>query len=134
MFAATVHANCASICPTRACSDLSPYFVQAIGVFNVVCSKYNLCASSRHLDVTSCSCFLECVHVCVCTLKRLCAFCYAHCCHIKCFSYKTIHEEYFPTKKMTTNLPCMRSLSTELFSHLPFHTDGFVHNNMYYFC
>ena len=34
----------------------------------------------------------------VCTLKRLSAFCYAHCCHIKCFSYKTIHEEYFPTK------------------------------------
>ena len=35
----------------------------------------------------------------VCTWKRLCAFCYSHCCHFKCFSYKTIHEEYFPTKK-----------------------------------
>ena len=53
-----------------------------------------------HLDVTSRPCFLECVQfVCVCTLKRLCAFCYAHFCHIKYFSYKKIHEEYFPTKK-----------------------------------
>ena len=96
----------------------------AIGVF--VCYKYNLCASSRmtwcvilcqhhhnwnghevkepaqwrHLDVTSSLCFLECVQLfCVCTWKRLCAFCYALFCHIKCFSYKTIHEEYFTTKK-----------------------------------
>ena len=40
----------------------------------------------------------------VCKWKCLCAFYYAHFCHIKSISYKTIHEEYFPTKKR--QLPC----------------------------
>ena len=47
----------------------------------------------------------------LCILTRLCAICYAHFCHIKCFSYKTIHEESFPTKKTITTSPCTRSPS-----------------------
>ena len=51
----------------------------------------------------------------LCKWKRLWAFCYAHFCHIKCFSYKTIHEEYFPTKKR--QLPC-RARETRAHSYV----------------
>ena len=109
--------HCASICPTRACSDLSPYFVQAIGVFNVVCYKYNVCApicmtwcvilgniiswlkriwGKRTNRMTSFECHIAFMfpwmhkNICWCKWKRLCEFWYAYFCHIKCFSYKTI--------------------------------------------
>ena len=57
-----MHAQCALICPTHACSDLRPYFLQAIGVFDVVCYKYNLCAPIR---------MTWCVFLCQ-RLKRIC--------------------------------------------------------------
>ena len=52
-------------------------------------------------------------------------------CHIKCFSYKTIHEEYFPIPQNDNYLVVHEK--PELFSHLPFGTDDFVHKKQVLF-
>ena len=111
------------------CSDLIPYFVQAIGVFGRVLRLKQIWGK-RTDRITSFGCHIAFMFpwmrtfFFVCTLKRLSTFCYAHCCHIKCFSYKTIHEEYFPTRG---------ARHITIFAPTIPHGWFFVHKNMYYF-
>ena len=59
------YTHCATICPTRTCSDLSPYVVQAIEVFDVCLLQYNLCAPSRMTGLLSFANIIS-------RLKRIC--------------------------------------------------------------